>query len=182
MPGQVGVEHADEHVGTDPGLGPVVDRAQVQVDALDRAEVSFDPGQTLVGRHDLARVHLLGTDGGADDVDPVQGRLGGDLVLVVGEDERVGGDVQPVVLGHLVAADDLPDPDPDLGGTAQAPGAGGGDDLCQLGVGGVQQGQASAGPLGSQGRVTARDQAFAGVVRVGDLGEVGLVEQGHLQG
>ena len=83
-------------------------------------------------------------------------------------------DVQPVVLGHLV-------PDPDLPGTAQAPGAGGGGDLGQLGVGGVQQRQASAGPLGGQGGVAARDQAFAGVVRVGDLGEVGLVEQKCLQ-
>ena len=65
------------------------------------------------------------------------------------------------MLGHLVAADDLPDPDPDLVGTAQAPGAGGGDDLGQLGVGGVQQGQASAGPLGGKGGVTARDQALS---------------------
>src|SRR5664279_1627589 len=82
MPGQVGGEHADEHVGTDPGLGPVVGRAQVQVDALDRAEVSFDPGQRLVGSDELRRVHLLGGHGGADDVDPVQGRLGADVVLV----------------------------------------------------------------------------------------------------
>ena len=38
------------------------------------------------------------------------------------------------------------------------------------------------GPLGCQGGVAAGDQAFGGVVGVGDLGEVGLVEQGHLQG
>src|SRR5665647_2763004 len=63
-------------MGPDPVLGPVVDRAQVQVDALDGAEVAFDAGQTLVGGHHLARVHLLGADGGADDVQPVQGRLG----------------------------------------------------------------------------------------------------------
>ena len=87
---QVGSKHADEHMGPDPGLGPVVDRAQVQVDALDRAEVSFDPGQRLVGRHDLCGIHLLGADGGADDVDPVQGRFGGDLVLVAGERETRG--------------------------------------------------------------------------------------------
>src|SRR5450756_1062725 len=113
----------------DPGLGPVVDRPQVQVDGLDQPEVAFHPGQGLVRRNDLGRVHLLGTDGGADDVDPVQGRLGGDLVLVAGEGERVLADVQDVVLGHLVPADDLPDPDPDLAGTGQAPGTGGGDDL-----------------------------------------------------
>src|SRR5664280_1848916 len=129
MPHEVGGEHADEHVRADPGLGPVVGRAQVQVDALDGPEVAFHPGQGLVGSHYLGRVHLLGTDGGADDVEPVQGRLGGDLVLVVGEGERVGGYVQGVVLGHLVPADDLPDPDPDLARTGQAPGTDGGNDL-----------------------------------------------------
>jgi hypothetical protein len=104
------------------------------------------------------------------------------VVLVAGGGERGFGDVQPVVLGHLVPADDFPDPDPDLAGTAQASGNHGGDDLCQFRVGGFQQGQAFAGPLGGQGRVTARDQSFPGVVRVGDLGEAGLVEQRHLQG
>src|SRR5674476_511158 len=77
-------------------------------------------GQRFVGRHYLDGVHLLGPDGGADDVEPVQGRLGGDGLRVAGERERVVGDVQDVVLGHLVAADDLPDPDPDLAGTGQA--------------------------------------------------------------
>src|SRR5664280_3189214 len=156
-------------MGPDPVLGPVVDGAQVQVDALQGAEVAFDPGQGLVGRHDLGGVHLLGADGGADDVDPVQGGLGGDLVLVAGGGEPVVGDVQGVVLGHLVPTDDLPDPDPDLGGTGQAPGSHSGDDLGQLGVGGRQQGQASAGPLGGQGGVAARDQALSRVVGVGDL-------------
>src|SRR5665647_473894 len=78
-------------VGPDPGFGVVVDGAQVQVDGLHGAEVAFDPGQTLVGGHDLGRVHLLGGHGGTDDVDPVQGRLGGDLVVVAGEGERVVG-------------------------------------------------------------------------------------------
>src|SRR5450756_2410742 len=136
MPHEVGGEHADEHVGPDPGFGVVVDGAQVQVDGFEGAEVAFHPGQGLVGGHHLGRVHLLGADGGTDDVDPVQGRLGGDLVLVAGEGERVLADVQDVVLGHLVPADDLADPDPDLASTGQAPGTGGGDDLGQLDVGG----------------------------------------------
>jgi hypothetical protein len=86
------------------------------------------------------------------------------------------------VLGHLVPADDLPDPDPDLSGADQSPSNHSGGDLGQLRVGGVQQGQAFAGPLLCQGGVAAGDQAFPGVVGVGDLGQVGLVEQGHLQG
>src|SRR5450759_3056611 len=102
MPHEVGGEHADEHVGPDPGFGPVVDGAQVQVDGLQGAEVAFDAGQTLVGGDNLGRVHLLGADGGGDDVQPVHGRLGSDLVLVAGEGERVFGDGQGVVLGHLV--------------------------------------------------------------------------------
>src|ERR1019366_1385982 len=91
-----------------------------------------------------------------------------DLVLVAGEGEPVFGDVQDVVLGHLVPADDLANPNPNLARTGQAAGNDGGDDLGQLRVGGFQQCQAFAGPLGSQGGVTARDQAFPGVVRGGD--------------
>jgi hypothetical protein len=85
------------------------------------------------------------------------------------------------VLGDLAPADDLPDPDPDLADTAQAPSIHGGDDLGQLELGGFQQSQAFTGPLVGQSGVAARDQAFAGIVRVGDLGEVGLVEQKCLQ-
>jgi hypothetical protein len=37
------------------------------------------------------------------------------------------------------------------------------------------------GAFGGQGGVAAGDEPFAGVVGVGDLGEVLLVEQAHLQ-
>ena len=33
-------------------VGAVADRAQVQVDGLEAAEVAFDVGQVLVGAHD----------------------------------------------------------------------------------------------------------------------------------
>src|ERR1019366_8685454 len=72
----------------------------------------------------------------------------------------VFGDVQGVVLGHLVAADDLADPNPDLAGAGQAPGIHSGDDLGQLDVGGFQQCQAFAGPLDGQGGVAAGGPAF----------------------
>ncbi len=42
VPDEVGGEHADEHVRPHPGLGVVVDRPQVQVDAFQGAEVPFD--------------------------------------------------------------------------------------------------------------------------------------------
>src|ERR1019366_1707804 len=145
-------------------LRVVVDRAQVHVDGFEGSEVAFHPGQTLVGGHDFGGVHYLGRHGGADDVQPVQGGLGGDGLGVALVAEGVVGDGQGVVLGHLVPADDFADPHPDLAGTVQAPGNHGGDDLGQFRVGGFQQCQAFAGPLGSQGGVAARDQAFPGVV------------------
>ena len=43
---------------------------------------------------------------------------------------------------------------------------------------GLQEVAAFAGPFGGKGAVAAGDQPFAGVVGVGDLGQVGLIEQG----
>ena len=51
----------------------------------------------------------------------------------------------------------------------------------QIGLGGVEQLGAFAGPLGGQGGVAAGDQPFPGVVGVADLGEVLGIEQAHLQ-
>ena len=56
-----------------------------------------------------------------------------------------------------------------------------GDERGQGVLGGGEQLGAFAGPLGGQERVAAGDQPFSGVVGVGDLGQVGLVEQGQLQ-
>jgi len=147
---------------------------------LIERKVSFDPGQRLVGGDDLGCVHLLGRHGGADDVDPVQGRFGGDLLLVTGEPEPVVGDVQDVVLGHLVPADDLADPDPDLPAPPRRPAATAATILASA----VSVASSSAR------RLRARSVARAGlrhatrrspVVGVGDLGQVHLVEQAHLQ-
>ena len=85
------------------------------------------------------------------------------------------------VLGHLVLVDDLADPEPDLVRAGQSAGGDRGGDRGAGGLGGGQQLGAFAGALGGQGRVAAGDQPFAGVVGVGDLGEVLLVEQGQLQ-
>jgi hypothetical protein len=128
VPGQVGGEHADEDVRPYPGFGVVVDRAQLQIDRFDRAEVAFDVGQGLVGRHDLAGVHPGCVDGGADDVDPVQGRFGGDLFLVAGEGEGSLRDGESVLF-HLVSADDFAGTEPDLPGVFDAPGVSGGGDF-----------------------------------------------------
>ena len=86
-------------------------------------------------------------------------------------------DVEEVVLAHLAPVDDLADPDPDLVGVDEPAGGDRGDDLAEVGVGGGQQGGALAGAFVGQRRVTAGHQPLAGVVGMGDLGEVGLVEQ-----
>src|SRR5579859_5312653 len=54
--------------------------------------------------------------------------------------------------------------------------------LASSAPGGCQQLAALAGPLGRQERVVAGDQPLTGVIRGGDLGHVGLVEQGGLDG
>lgn len=146
-------------MGPYPGFGVVVDRAELQVDGFDRAEVAFDVCQGLVGRHDLAGVHPGCVDGAADDVDPVQGRFSGDLFGVAGEGEGSLVDGEPVVLFHLVFADDFAGAEPDR------PGVG---DFRQFRVGGGEQ--FPAGPFLRQGGVAAGDGAFDGIVGVADLG------------
>jgi hypothetical protein len=47
MQGEVGREHADQHVSADPVLQPVVDRAQVQVVGFHGPKVAFDAGEVL---------------------------------------------------------------------------------------------------------------------------------------
>ena len=75
----------------------------------------------------------------------------------------------------------LPTSEADLVRAGQPAGGDRGEDGGQQGLGGGEQLVALAGPRGGQERVAAGDQAFAGVVGVGDLGEVLLVEQGRLQ-
>jgi hypothetical protein len=72
------------------------------------------------------------------------------------------------VLAHLVLADDLAGPNPDLGGAGEPAGCDGGGDDGQLLVGCLEQGEAFTGSFGGQGGVAAGDQPFAGVVGVGD--------------
>lgn len=70
---------------SDPVFAPVSDRPQVEVVCLEAAEVAFDVRELLVGAHGAGRVEGVGGDGGADDVDPVEGGFGVDLVGVAGD-------------------------------------------------------------------------------------------------
>jgi len=50
VPGEVGGEHADQHVPADPVFEPVVDRPQVQVISFEGPEIgAFLPSEVLVG-------------------------------------------------------------------------------------------------------------------------------------
>ena len=75
----------------------------------------------------------------------------------------------------------MPRADPDVVGAGQGAATDAGHDLVEQCLGGVEQGAAFAGAFGGQQRVAAGDQPLAGVVGVGDLGQVLLVEQGQLQ-
>jgi len=105
VPDEVGGEHAEQHVGADAVFEAVVDRAQVQVDGLDRAEVAFDVGELFVGGDRGGGVEALGGHAGADDVDAVQRGLGGDLLDAAGDGQGGVGDLEVEVFGHLVLVD-----------------------------------------------------------------------------
>ncbi len=85
------------------------------------------------------------------------------------------------MLADFALVDDLADFDPDLAGAFQ-PGRGHlRCDLFQFCLGGGQQGFALGGALGGQRGVAAADQPLARVAGVGDLGEVLVAGQRHLQ-
>src|SRR6266516_2884235 len=122
VPGEVAGEHADQYVAADPAGEVVVDGPQVQVVGLGDAEVPLDVLEVLVGGDRGGGVQGAGGDTGADDVDPVEGGLGGDLLLVAVPGEPARADVEDEVLGDLPSVDDLAYPDPDLVRVLQPPG------------------------------------------------------------
>ena len=92
--------------------------------------------QVLVGGHRAGRVEGVCGDRGADDVDPVGGRLGLDGGLVAAPGDPPVADVQDEVLGDLALIDDLPGGDTDLVRVLDPPGGDPGGDLAQVGLGG----------------------------------------------
>src|SRR6266508_1975731 len=111
------------------------------------------------------RVQGCRRDGGADDVDAVQGSFGVDLGLVAVPADRPLGDLDHKVLGDLVFAQRPVGLDTDLVGVAEPPGIHLLLDLGQEGLGGGQQVGSLAGTLCGQQRVAAGHQPLAGVVR-----------------
>ena len=91
----------------------MADGAHVQF-GVEGAEEPFDVGEVFVAQHDLIALKCLVGQAGAQHVDAVEGGLGGDGVLVAGEAERLVGDVQVKVLGHLELVAHLAHPQRDL--------------------------------------------------------------------
>jgi hypothetical protein len=77
-------------VAADPVGEVVVDGPQVQVAGLGDAEVPLDVLEILAGGDRPGGVEDAAGDAGADDVDPVEGGLGVDLVLVAVPGEVAG--------------------------------------------------------------------------------------------
>src|SRR6185312_5138968 len=169
VPADVVGQHPQEHVGAHPIGEVVADGPHVEF-AVEGAEEPLDVFESLVAQHHIVVGEGVGGQAGAQHVDAVEGGLGGDGVLVAAEGERVLGDGDGEVLGHLERVDYLAGPQPDgvLAAQRLTLTAGGRSDLVALGFGGGQQLAAFAGAFGGQGGVAAADQPLPGVVRVGD--------------
>jgi len=181
VPAHIGREQAQEEVRADPVLAPVVDGAHLELARLEDPEVPLHLAEPLVGEDHPVRVHALGCDAGADDVEPIEGGLGGDGLGAPLIAEGPLRDDELEVLGHLVAVLDPADPHPDGRGAAQRPACHGGGDAREVGLGGDQQRLALARPLRGEDRVATDHQALAREVGAGDLDEVALVEERELQ-
>ena len=97
-------EHADQEVGADPRrwrMGRIW-----RSDALiARNALSTRPN--LVGQHDVGGGHPLFRHVGPDHVEPVQGRLVGDVLLLAPSGEGFRSDPQIEVLSHLALVESV---------------------------------------------------------------------------
>ena len=108
-------KHAQQHVCAHPVGGTVIDGSHLQVDGVQTPEGALDCAQAFVGAYRLVGIELTRRDAGAHDIQPIEGRFTGDGLGVASVVERLFGDVELEVLGHLVLADDFPDPAPRCG-------------------------------------------------------------------
>jgi hypothetical protein len=179
VPFQIVGEHAEQHVRAHPRRGPVEYRAQFEVDRLHRAEGTLDAGQALVGPHGRGGIALSWRQVGAQHVDAIQCRLGGDRFVVARETEALVGDRDVEVLGDLAPAEHHAERTADLGRAAQRlPGPLHTRlDARQLLLGRRQQLVTLAGAFLGKQRIAAHHQALVGKLRIADLGHVAIVEQ-----
>jgi hypothetical protein len=151
-------------VGAHALVEAVVDRAQLELDPLEGAEGALGLGERLVGADDIGGGELRARDARAQDVDPVEGGLGGDLVLLAPVGEAVVLDLELEVLTHLEAVPDLADGEPDLRFAPERSRLDPRLDRGQFALGGGEQLLTAAAPVVGDERVTADDQPLARVI------------------
>ena len=105
VPFEIVGKHAEQHMRAHPWCGPMVYRAEFQIDGFHRTEGTLDNGEALVGSHGRSGIGLRGRQIGAHHVNAVECGLGGDGGLVPVEAERVVGDGDVEVFGHLALAE-----------------------------------------------------------------------------
>src|SRR5512133_3262814 len=72
------------------------DRADIEVDGLQRTEGALDLSQALIRAHGGAGIEGLGRHGGAQDIEAVERRLGGDAGVIAGKRKIVEIDANMV--------------------------------------------------------------------------------------
>ena len=141
----------------------MIDRPDVQIDGLDRADRVLHPAEGFVGSDCGDVVERGGRQAGAHGVEAVERRFSSDLHGPAREGEGRIGDLEGEVLGHFVPADHGADRKADLRlareRRALAPHRR--RDAREIALGRGQQILALAGALGGESVIAADDQALA---------------------
>ena len=179
MPFEMIGEHAEQHVGAHTRRGPVVHRAQLQIDGfIDRKAARRRRGSCTP--HGGSGIGLRRRQIGAHHVDAIERGFGGDGGLVPGEAERVIGDRMMKCLAILRWPSTAPSAVPIAPAHAAA---------YLLAVPGPMRARSfSVAPAAHRAyasfaaqRVLADHQALTGVVGAGDLCHIAMIEQRGLQ-
>src|SRR3972149_1877762 len=118
-------------------------------------------GEALVRGDDGGGREPLGGHARAQDVEPVEGGLGGDRGLLARVAEGALADRELEVLGHLRPIEDPPDPQADRRRAPEAAPLDLVDDALELPLGRAEQRVALSRPLGGEDRVPADDEPLA---------------------
>ena len=181
MPLHVIGQHGKEDMRLHALLQPVADRADVQVHALERAESALHFGQAFVVQDGGFGAHLGLGDGGADHIEAVERRFGGDALFIDAEGEGRMLDIEIEVLFHLVLADDLASAQADLIAPGEPAGGDPVRDFLKRALRRLDQVLALGRAQLRKLRVAAGHQPFAGIILAGEADEIALVEQIGLQ-
>src|ERR1700694_1877329 len=174
---QIVREHAREHVRAHPLLQTMMDRANLQIQALERAESALDLREALVRANHLRCIHRLGRQTRAQDIQAVQSGLLRDLLLLAPESKLIVLDVELEVLANLMVVVHFANAKADLGLATQGPASDALADRLQFLRRGSQQALALACALCGQQRIPTDDQAFCRIdLGMLDLSEIALVE------